>query len=107
MENKIRGRRRGGRKADQPMKPSEYHGCATGDCPHEYQGECVAAVLKLADELHAEVERQREIINKLPKWAESLLDGQNQLHGIRGGGMARRTMRDVEAAIHKALEETK
>jgi hypothetical protein len=41
------------------MKPSEYHACATGDCPHDTQDECVLAVLRHADELHAEVERLR------------------------------------------------
>jgi hypothetical protein len=39
------------------MKPSEYHACATGDCPHETQAECTAALLALADEQAAEIDR--------------------------------------------------
>jgi hypothetical protein len=42
------------------MRPSEYFGCATGDCPHKTERECVEAMLRLADELHEEVERQKE-----------------------------------------------
>jgi hypothetical protein len=37
------------------MKPSEYFGCATGDCPHKTERECVEAVLQLADDLHDEI----------------------------------------------------
>lgn len=34
------------------MKPSESHGCATGDCPHDDVNNCLAAVFEHADELY-------------------------------------------------------
>lgn len=70
------------------MKPSEYHACATGDCPHDDDGECIKALASHADELYEtterfaqcgatltednrvlkqRIERQREILDKLPK----------------------------------------
>lgn len=42
------------------MKPSEYHACASGDCPHQTSDECVTALLALADEQYEEIERLKE-----------------------------------------------
>lgn len=42
------------------MKPSEYHACASGDCPHQTSAECVTALLALADEQYEEIERLKE-----------------------------------------------
>lgn len=39
------------------MKPSEYHACATGDCTHETQAECTAAMIALADDQAQEIDR--------------------------------------------------
>lgn len=39
------------------MKPSEYHACATGDCDHDTDEECVVALALHADELHRSLVR--------------------------------------------------
>jgi hypothetical protein len=37
-----------------------FHGCFTGDCPHEDQGECLDAIRKLVEEMAAQVSALRQ-----------------------------------------------
>lgn len=41
-------------------KISEYHGCATGDCPHMDQAECVNGLLEQLESSESEIERLLE-----------------------------------------------
>ena len=49
------------------------------------------------------VEKLLDLLDQLPKWADDLVDIQNQLHGIKYGGMAKRNARDLEKHIRKAM----
>ena len=51
-----------------------------------------------------EVKQLRAIVAKLPKWADSLVDALNQLHGIQHTGMGRRTVARVEKQIREAAK---
>jgi hypothetical protein len=44
------------------LKLSEYHACATGDCPHMDQMDCVKAALEQIDAKDAEIERLKQIV---------------------------------------------
>lgn len=58
-----------------------------------------------ADYAAARIEELEAIVAKLPGWVSDLVDARNQLHGIRGSGMASRTIRDVKRAMAQAAEQ--
>jgi len=100
------------------MKPSEYHACNTGDCPHLTQAECVHAALATADELHAEVDRlqlgiERFLLNanKTPPWKSawtawaSLLQNLNNVLCKRELAEEDDRLQAILAGMAKAIRE--
>ena len=60
--------------------------------------------VSLIKEVADKIERLEAIVDKLPMWANTLVDAHNQLHGIPRTRMAGQNIGYVEKELRKAAE---
>jgi hypothetical protein len=78
--------------------------CERGTIPYEYDDTKLPVhnLVGILEALTFRVKDLEAIVAKLPKWADSLIDAENQLYHVPHAGMARKTIKHVEKQMRAA-----